>query len=279
MGFLKHILDFYLRSSLHVALCFVALFLICNQDRYSPVGIEVPLLLFCGALLGYNLIKYGRLVLDGSQFRYRLPILLLSVMAVVVAGYLFLEESFEAQLILLGSALLGVLYAFPLPRHRNFRQVPWIKLVIVALAWSLLIICYPNFSTHGEMSSTTGGEVSSLWMSLVDFIQLMLLVMALCIPFEIRDLKYDAPQLRTVPQVIGTRNAKILGVAWCVLYIVIEYFQLGWPSDVEHQLTYLMLGVIALAIWRADQFKSDYYASFFVEAIPALWWLLIHLNQ
>ncbi len=44
--------------------------------------------------------------------------------------------------------------------------------------------------------------------------QRVLLVLAFLIPFEIRDLAYDKPELKTIPQRIGVTQTKIFGSRW-----------------------------------------------------------------
>jgi hypothetical protein len=117
------------------------------------------------------------------------------------------------------------------------------------------------------------------WLYALDIIQLFVLIIALCIPFEIRDLQYDSPQLKTLPQMIGIHRTKLLGVVLCVIYLVIEIIQFGFTTNIIAISTYLLVPLIAVFIWFSDVFKSDYYTSFFVEAIPVFWLgMLLVLN-
>jgi hypothetical protein len=284
MKWLKTLLDFYIRSSLHVAICFVALFIVSNFWNSLSMDLSILVLLFCGVVIGYNLIKYGSLVVHGITFKYRFWILSISSIAGVIAFYLVWNDSIGAQIVVVAAGLLGILYAFPLLRHRNMRQLPVIKLIMVALSWTIMIYLLPYFSNYieyGYSYSCDALPITSDWRLLmgIDMIQLFLLVIALCIPFEIRDLKYDAPQLRTIPQMIGTLNSKMLGLALCVVYIVIELLQYGWLDDIASLSTYIVISITALSIWFADKIKTDYYASFFVEGIPLLWLLLMVLLE
>jgi hypothetical protein len=78
---------------------------------------------------------------------------------------------------------------------------------------------------------------------------------------------------------IGIHRTKLLGVVLCVIYLVIEIIQFGFTTNIIAISTYLLVPLIAVFIWFSDVFKSDYYTSFFVEAIPVFWLgMLLVLN-
>jgi hypothetical protein len=284
MKWFQTLLDFYIRSSFHVAFCFVALFLAFHFWNFVKLNDAMLLLIFCGVVIGYNIIKYAALLLERKEFRFKTAIISITAIASVIAAYLIITDSlWTAGMVSLASAF-SVFYAFPLIRHHNLRQVPIFKLVLVAISW-IIIICllplksvYADFEySHDSMASPITDSVK--WLYAIDIVQLFLLIIALCIPFEIRDLQYDAPQLKTLPQLIGIHRTKLLGVALCVVYLVMEIVQFGFATNIMAVSTYLIVPLIALCILFSDVFKSDYYASFFVEAIPVLWLgMLLFLN-
>lgn len=282
MRFLKSILDFYIRSSLHVAVCFVALFVVFNYWNLNTIDVSIIGLIFCGVLIGYNLIKYAILVLKKESFRFKNRILILTSLASLIAIYLVINDNLWTVLMVLLAFSCSLLYAFPLFKHRNWRQIPIIKLITVAVSWIILICLIPLKSSYVDFAYAYGCDVtpvidSVFYLYIIDMFQLFILIIALCIPFEIRDLKYDAVSLKTLPQLIGVLNTKIIGISICVIYIVIEYVQFGFLIDHEFLINYFIVVLVATAIWFSDKFKSDYYASFFVEAIPILWLGLYYL--
>ena len=50
-------------------------------------------------------------------------------------------------------------------------------------------------------------------------------IIAVTIPFDIRDLKYDSSSLATIPQKIGVRRTKYLGLMLLVLIVFSEFFK------------------------------------------------------
>ncbi|MFT4839492.1 MAG: hypothetical protein ACJAWA_000400 [Nonlabens sp.] len=278
------LLDFYIRSSFHVAFCFVALFLVFHFRNFLKLDDAMLLLIFCGVVIGYNIIKYAALLLERKDFRFKTAIITITAIASGIAVYLIIVDSLWTAVMVFIASAFSLFYAFPLIRHHNLRQVPIIKLVLVAISW-VIIICflplksvYVNFVyTYDSLSSPITDSVK--WLYALDIVQLLLLIIALCIPFEIRDLQYDSPQLKTLPQLIGIHRTKLLGVSLCIIYLVMEIIQFGFATNIWAVSTYIVVPLIAVSIWFSDVFKSDYYASFFVEAIPVLWLgLLLLLN-
>jgi len=267
-----------------VAFCFVALFLVFHFWNFSKLDGAMLLLIFCGVVIGYNIIKYAALLLERKDFRFKTTIITSTAIASGIAAYLIIKDSLWTVVMVSLASAFSVFYAFPLIRHHNLRQIPIIKLVLVALSW-IIIICflplksvYVNFEySYDSLAFPITDSVK--WLYAIDIIQLFVLIIALCIPFEIRDLQYDSPQLKTLPQMIGIHRTKLLGVVLCVIYLVIEIIQFGFTTNIIAISTYLLVPLIAVFIWFSDVFKSDYYTSFFVEAIPVFWLgMLLVLN-
>ena len=104
--------------------------------------------------------------------------------------------------------------------------------------------------------------------------QRFMLVLALIIPFEIRDLTYDSAALGTLPQVLGIKKTKLFGLSMvlgCVILEVLKTETFSAYSIVQ----YCILLITAFAILKSSTKQSSYYASFFVEGIPILWAIFI----
>jgi len=259
-----------------VAFCFVALFLAFHFQNFLKLENAMLLLLFCGVVIGYNIIKYAALLLEQKEFRFKTAIISITAIASGIAAYLIIRDSLWTAAMVACASAFSIFYAFPLIRHHNLRQVPIFKLVLVAISWIIIICFLPLKSVYADFEYSYDPLASPMtnsaqWLYAIDIAQLFLLIIALCIPFEIRDLQYDAPQLKTLPQLIGIQRTKLLGVALCVVYLVMEIVQFGFATNIMAISTYVIVPLIALCIWFSDVFKSDYYASFFVEAIPILW--------
>ena len=101
----------------------------------------------------------------------------------------------SSWIILFFTLLLVLLYCLPLPGFRwNFRGFKGLKIHLVALSWVLTTVFLP-LSIYGLQSMTE--------FSLAYGLQRYIFVLVATLPFEIRDMKLDDPNLSTWPQMLG----------------------------------------------------------------------------
>jgi hypothetical protein len=102
-------------------------------------------------------------------------------------------------------AVVSVWYVLPVVK-KPLRDVPYIKTILIAVVWSFMLIYVPM-----------GGIVENkMWPSLTGF----LFIYGITVPFDIRDLKYDEVEKRTLPMVIGMRSSKILSLVFVTVFYV-----------------------------------------------------------
>ena len=104
-------------------------------------------------------------------------------------------------------------------------------------------------------------------------VQRFLIVVVLILPFDIRDVKYDAISLQTIPKKIGVKNTKRLGLALLLFALTIEF--MISPTSLTKSTFMMFFFVIVVFLMRASINQSKYYSSFWVEAIPIFWWLFL----
>jgi hypothetical protein len=272
----KRFISFYVRSSLHVAICFIALFSTVHFSYLEAFSWQMFVLLFCGALIGYNLIKYGDLLLHQRHFLFEKSIILISLIAVTGASVLMLYENWISLGVLSITAAIGLLYIIPFWHGRALRAIPIFKIGSVAFAWSILLVLYPQFSEF-----TLDLKVSDFDFRYLTFqmLEVIFLVMALCVPFEIRDLKYDAPELKTLPQLIGVTNTMWFGTVATGLFFVFHIANLEQVSITVSWVPISVSAVLLFLIWNSSVKKHDYYASLLVESVPMLWLGVLIFNR
>jgi len=98
---------------------------------------------------------------------------------------------------LLAPVGLVLLYPFSLGRWPAVRDIPGLKLLLISGTWTYLAVYLPG--------QWLAFGLDSMGISLA---LTALLVAAITIPFDIRDADQDAPTLRTLPQVLGSTNAR-----------------------------------------------------------------------
>ncbi|QSB27863.1 hypothetical protein [Flavobacterium sp. CLA17] len=261
----KQVLDFYLNSSIHVALSCYALVRITFHVFHIQYDEVMALFVFFGTIVGYNFVKYDALVrvkkkTIGNQLKI---IALLSLISLILVGYYFFHLKRITQIVSVAIFAITALYTLPFfPNRRNARNWAGVKIYIVALCWvgATLVLPYIN------------AEVPFTGNFFIKCIQRFVLVFVLILVFEILDLANDDPHLKTVPQTIGVKRTKILGFS-----LLIPFWILGILTFTFHDLIINLIMVVTLMLFIlfANPNRSKYYTSFWVESVPIFWWLMI----
>lgn len=266
MRVIRIVLNFYIQGSIHVALSALAL------TWLTVVSFNILLdwilfgFVFLATIAGYNFVLYAGTVKRHHRYlppNLRLLILFSLLIFLAMCWFLWLLPIPLWWWILL-TALLTLFYAVPaFPGGKNLRNVSGLKIGIIATVWAIVTVVFPL--AH---SNTGFGETELLLL-----LQRFLFIMALALPFEIRDLKSDALSLGTIPQRIGIKNTKILGVVLLGLVGLLEFWlQTFLPNPL--QWTYLILIVTAVFLLFSNPKRSTYFTTFWVDGIPILWLVL-----
>ncbi len=124
--------------------------------------------------------------------------------------------------LLLLPAAMSFFYVVPLKsKKRSLREVPFLKIYLIALSWVFVAVFVPLY-----MAS------QSLRLIISMFLEKTFFVLAVTIPFDIRDMPFDSPIKKTIPQVIGVKRALIVAILFLLLScaIAIVLFQQGYYS-------------------------------------------------
>jgi hypothetical protein len=81
------------------------------------------------------------------------------------------------------------------------------------------------------------------------------LILGLCVPFDVRDLVYDSPTLKTLPQLVGIGWSKVISVVFVGLYYYLSFYLVGWSLI---HLVYLVL-LILLLLNMSQKRSVNYY--------------------
>jgi hypothetical protein len=222
---------------------------------------------FFGTILGYNFVKYDGLVRTKKlQMQISLKaIFIFSIFSLITAGYSFFQLQRITQIISVAFLALTLLYTLPFfPNRRNARNWAGVKIYIVALCWVGVTLVLPIL--NAEIAITSDFYLKC--------IQRFLLIFTLILIFEIIDLANDDPHLQTVPQQIGVKRTKILGLLLLIPFYFLEFLKTNFDQK-QLIVNLILVSVIALFLLFANEKRSKYYTSFWVESIPIMWWLML----
>ena len=272
MIWIRRLFDFYINSSVHVALAVFALTYVTLTKfkiEFDSVSLGFN---FFATILGYNFVKYLPF-LQSKILPKRLTVYFIGIVSVLaLVGVFFYGVFFKLKVLLLIAifALLTLLYALPLLKnlhqkgHLSLRFIPGIKIFIIALVWSGVCVFIPILQNEQLLND-------HVWLTFVEFFTIVVVLM---IPFEIRDLKYDDKRLKTLPQVLGIKKTKQIGLLLCFFVFTIELFM--HYKDINALIvSAVFVLTLACFMWYSSVNRSNLYCSFWVEAIPVFWMLLL----
>ena len=264
MGAFTWVFDCYIKYNFHVGLTVWALAHITALDFGLNLHFTQQLIFFMAPFLGYNFIKSHLFYLKATYVKsVRINLLLgFFLLSILILGWFVFFLPISSQWLFFFTVLLGLLYCLPLPGSKiNFRGLKGLKIHLVALSWVLMTVFLP-LTLEGK---------SLREFSLIYGIQRYIFVIAATLPFEIRDLKLDHPNLYTWPQRWGVKKTKILGLILLIFFLFLEAL---FTFSSRFEVTAIIAFILMFFILLSKKEQPEYFSSFWVEGIPILWLLL-----
>ena len=252
MKILKFICDFYIQTSIHVAVAVFALVQITVISLNIKIDANLGYFVFFGTIIGYNFLKYFKLFVNKKfTFSNRFDVFTVSLLSSFCVVFYFLKLSYEIQIAICKIVVLVLLYPV-------LRKYGIFKMFIVAFC-IVFITVYVIIPV---------GQVPYVYM-----LRRFFIVIALLLPLEIADIEIDSKTITTLPQIIGVNSTKLLGYFLLFACFLIDFYDFKSTSILITNM--VVFFVIAAAIFYSSINKSRYFTSFWVESIPILWWLLL----
>lgn len=273
MQSIRRFFDFYLNSSIHVALGVLALSWVTFLEFDLSVNKVFLGFVFFASITGYNFVKYFGL----AKFHHRSLAHWLKVIQIFsfccFVGMLvfFFNLNQNTWWYIVAMAVITFLYAIPFysrnyvfDAQNNLRDIGGLKVYIIAFVWSVVTVILPLINEGYDLSFDV----------LVSSFQRFVFVLVLMLPFEIRDLRYDSLKLATIPQKIGVKLTKLLGTLGLIVFYLSEFFK-DYLSNNQLMETFVIALITLGFVWFSKEHQSKYYSAFWVESIPIVWLLLL----
>lgn len=211
-------------------------------------------LIFSATLFSYNFQRVVRLnKIDGDKSERHLWLQKYTTLLKFVIATSFLMSAMLSvyvftisQLLLMSIPfLLVVFYAtFLTNKKKGLRDLPFVKIFIIALVWVVIT---------GALPFLVSGKTDDMMLILIDK---FLFIIAITIPFDIRDLVYDKARQKTLPMIFGERGSKIIAV-FCLLISLSINLWLG--AQIELTIPFYVL-TMALITFSTKNKQELYYA-------------------
>ncbi len=255
MHYFRKLLNFYIDSSIHVAIAIMSMIYITAFSNGICKHIVYPTCIFFGTIVAYNSLKYFELIVVKKTLTRKMIIIIgVTLLSFLAFLFFFFWLKISIQILIVSLGLLVLVY--PLLRKHG-----WLKLFLVSFVITIVTVYIPFFLRKPI-------EIDYY----ITLIQRFLFITSLMIPFEIYDSQFDKLTLNTIPQRIGIRNAKLFGMLLIIPFIVLEFLK------VNASLTVIPIGLLTvLAIHFTTLRKGKFYTSFWVESIPIVWLVLVFL--
>jgi len=272
MRLINQILYFYINSSIHVALAVVSLSWITLNEFDIPFDKNILYFIFFATVTGYNFVKYFGL----AKFHHRKlanwlkVIQIFSFCCFVGLCYYSYQLNSKALIYIFAVAIITFLYAIPFSPKQLFinkqslRGIKGLKIYVIALVWVSVTVFIPLINNNFQINFDV----------IITAIQRFLFVMVLMLPFEIRDMRFDDLKLSTIPQQIGIKKTKAIGLLLLLGFLFLEYFK----DEVNFKniiILMIITFITLLFLVFAEEKRAKYYSSFWVEGLPILWLLLV----
>ncbi|MCB0272640.1 MAG: hypothetical protein KDD46_06480, partial [Bdellovibrionales bacterium] len=193
-----------IESRLWIAMGAVSV-LLCSYCVFSqkPTWITV-LLVFVGTWGAYYLQRWmPKITLHTENKVMRKKVAFLILILVFLISYMFQDSTLQVYGWMIMFSMPACLYALQVKtKNRMFwgiREIPFIKILIVALVWVFVALIPCIESQTWNMKVLLYGSMFFFYL------------VSIIIPFDIRDMEVDQPSMRTLAQILGEAHAKRIG--------------------------------------------------------------------
>ncbi len=168
----------------------------------------------------------------------------------------------------LAVAFLGVItFFYTLPwfsgtSRKGLRELPYVKVFLIALCWAGLTAFFPLLE-----EGAVGWHIALLVAT-----ERFFFILAITIPFDVRDLPFDNAEKKTIPQLFGVPKAlnyatDALVIAFILIVMILRTYDVHWSKWVALLIGY---GITALLIRKSSLKREELYFTGLLDGIMIL---------
>lgn len=195
-----------------------------------------------------------------------------AVLAWTFLGLFFAERTLLPRLFfwMTPAIVLSIAYVLPVTRSgKRLRDLGWTKILWIGVAWTWLTAFIPTYVLSGV----------PLLNSIVQGVERMAFIVAITIPFDIRDRRHDALQgMRTLAHRLSDRALVRLGTGLYLVSILAAGFNGFHFLNAAYALVPILLFIPYRKLLRRSlQTEDDLFYSILVDGLMILAWLLFQV--
>jgi 4-hydroxybenzoate polyprenyltransferase len=276
--------DFLLFSNIFMSLCAVAQALVTfrlidSKPVYTVIG-----LLFTSTLGIYNFSillskpkhpeksPYKRVRWFFAHYRLMVTFTLISLLSLIP---LFFLLSMESRILLIFLSILSFCYSLPLftlgDQKFGLRNIPGLKTFLITLVWTLSTVLLPVLEAQDlHLTDIAMRDVTII------IAKRFLLIFALAIPFDIRDLFSDRQAgLKTIPVAWGEKNAYLFCQFLLAGYIVLLFLLRNNGFNVDFFALTATAILMGWLIFKSKWERDEYYYFFYLDGVLILQYVIL----
>jgi 4-hydroxybenzoate polyprenyltransferase len=251
-----------------VAICVAALTL-SSQFIFSEFNFQIVCFAFFSTFLSYNFHSFfSRNRIEGFRLttifnHFSNPMILLLLISFILGFLLFIKFEKITQFIIIILSLIAFFYPFFL------RELPFLKIFLIATSWTTTSVVILLFENNVIIDQSV----------MLAFVKRFLFVLAITIPFDLRDYRFDSVKMKTFPHVFGYNASKKIAIGFLIVYLGISIFEF---LQLDLKLSFLVSFVLTFVyssylILITSEKKNKLFFSLFVESasISILFFLII----
>ena len=268
MQLLKRCFSFYIYGNIHVALAAYCLTKI-TLLQFDIHNQSLANFIFFSTVLAYNCIRFFQLKNINSMtsiwiLANKKGLIILNILAFMGVFYFGVDFKGKDLWVLLPLILTTIFYVIPLTEKiKGLRHIPGLKLILISFTWAGITMYLPVYMAGLN-------ETPQLWLY---FLKRFLFVMAITIPFDIRDASFDLPELSTLPQLLGVPISKIIALAAILMVLGVDW-QLDTLDAAYFGIDLFIVILSLLMIAFTTENRGRYYTAFWIESLPIFWYVL-----
>ncbi len=260
MQIIKKVFEFIVFSNLWVALSAAGLTLNSFLFLKQPVNVKLVLFVFFSTIAIYNLqrlIKHFYKKQNHNSrhlwfYKYHSFVLSLVIMtglgSSVLAFYLFTIKDF---IYLIPFGLASLFYAVSIfPNQKSLRDLPFLKIFLIASTWAVCAVVLPLV----VLDLYFGYHTFLLFLTILTYI------LAVTIPFDIRDLKLDKSTTKTIPQILGINKSINLSLVLLLLCTILSFI-------IDKSIYLIPISIATLVLYFARKEKPELFYSGLIDGI------------
>lgn len=166
-------------------------------------------------------------------------------------------------------ALISVWYVASLSiggvQIKPLRHIPYLKLYLIGLTWAVSLVALP-------LVHTFGWEVLAEKRSILMLLECFTFIVAITIPFDIRDHMLDPEGFQTLPQRIGLAGSRRIATIWMIGSMVCSTWLMVEGAYPSLYLTGLAVSNVAATalILRSTEHRSELFYTGWIDGTIVL---------